>query len=70
MNVLRLILTVFVMLIYSVAAHAGWDQQCVETCVNTHHACNYCDYQCWRDDVDKPEYDTGDSYRCPLQGYE
>lgn len=64
-NSLIIILTFFV----TTSAYAGWDQECVNTCIRTNHACNYCDYQCWREDVAKQEYETGDNYRCPFPEY-
>ena len=53
----------------SAVSYAAWDQKCVDTCISTHHECHYCDYQCRVEDKVKTEYETGDSYRCPLQGY-
>lgn len=70
MSVIRHAIMILLTYVVSVSAYAGWDQKCVQDCLSTHHECHYCDYQCWQDDVDKPEYETGDNYRCPLQGFD
>lgn len=42
---------------------AGWNKTCLDDCYATGHECNYCNYECYKDDpyYIKPNYD-GDSY--------
>lgn len=57
------------LLMLSPSAYCEWDQQCLNDCISTHHACNYCDYMC-RTEPKTPGFEVPENnYKCPLQGY-
>jgi hypothetical protein len=47
-------------------AVAGWNQQCLNDCFNSNHACNYCDYQCRTEETPSRFEDNSNEYKCPF----
>ena len=55
--------------ILSSLSYADYDKSCLDDCFRTGHECNFCNYECYRENVYKPMPNYSGDSTCPLQGY-